>query len=178
MLEIDHNEIPEVETTLAHDIRRERDRLIKIVSSISPSARTLKQIDGTGGKVSIGDILAYQIGWGKCLIRWYEAGIRGEAPKMPVDGFTDWNYIAIAKYFYEKYFYDSSDQQIKVFDEVVSRILEIIQTECKTGNLERLGVWTWCKLKSGKQWPLSKWIKVNTVAPYKRAVQLIKKVRL
>lgn len=178
MLEIDHNEIPEVETTLAYDIRRERDRLIKIVSSISPSARTLKQIDGTAGKVSVADIIAYQIGWGKCLIRWYEAGIREETPKMPVDGFTNWDYTAIAKCFYEKYSYDSLEQQLRVFEKVVSRILEIIQTECKTGNLERLGVWTWCKLKSGKQWPLSKWIKVNTVAPYKRAVQLIKKVRL
>ncbi|MEI8366147.1 MAG: ClbS/DfsB family four-helix bundle protein [Parachlamydiaceae bacterium] len=177
-MEIDHNEIPEVETTLTHDIRRERDRLIKIVSSISPSARTLKQIDGTGGKVSIADIIAYQIGWGKCLIRWYEAGIREEASEMPGDGFTNWNYTAIAKYFYEKYSYDSAEQQLRVFEEVVCRILEIIQTECKTENLDRLGVWAWCTLRSGKPWPLSKWIQVNTVAPYKRAVLLIKKAKI
>ena len=102
-------------------------------------------------------------------------GISGQVPEMPGDGFSSWNYIAIARHFYRKYCYDSSDQQMVVFDQVVSRILEIIQKENDAGNLDRIGVWSWCTLSSGKQWPLSKWIRVNTVAPYKRAAQWIKK---
>ena len=163
---------------LIQDIQREKNRLVKIVDSLSPSLRDLKKIDGTGGKVSVRELIAYQIGWGKCLIRWYEIGLNGELPEMPGDGFSTWDYVAIAKHFYQKYFYDSPDQQMTVFQQVVSRILEIIETEHQAGNLDRTGVWLWCTLPSGKQWPLSKWIRVNTASPYKRAADVIKRAKL
>ncbi|EKE08286.1 MAG: hypothetical protein ACD_17C00252G0006 [uncultured bacterium] len=161
--------------TLSQGIRDEYDRLIKVIIHISPSVRTSKIIEGTGGKVSVADIIAYQIGWGKCLIRWYEAGIQGKVPEMPGNGFSTWDYLGIAQHFYQRYQFDSSDEQIGVFHQVVLRILEIVEVEDQTGNLDRTGVWPWCTLPSGKQWPLSKWIRVNTASPYKRAIRLIKK---
>ena len=126
------------------------------------------------GKISVSELIAYQIGWGKCLIRWYEAGILKEPCEMPGEGFSTWNYVAIAQHFYKKYLYDSFTEQMAVFQEVVFRILEIIEEEDRAGRLEKVGVWPWCTLPGGKQWPLSKWIRVNTVSPYKRAVRLIK----
>ncbi|CDR34453.1 ClbS/DfsB family four-helix bundle protein [Criblamydia sequanensis] len=161
-----------MQSTLIQDILHESDRLVKIITSIPPSDRHLKVIEGTGGKVSAADLLAYQIGWGKNLIRWYEEGVKGKDPEMPGNGFTTWDYVAIAKDFYQKY---ASNDQIKVFKQTVSRIIEIIQIEEPTGQLDQIGVWEWCTLVSGKKWPLRKWIQVNTVAPYKRAIQLIKK---
>lgn len=163
-------------STLIQDIQNEKNRLTKIITSIPASNRTLKILDGTGGKVSVTDLLAYQIGWGKNLIRWYESGIKGKKQEMPGDGFSKWDYVAIAKFFYQKYLYDSSNQQIEIFHQVVSRILEIIEIEQQTDQLDQIGIWSWCTLSSGKQWPLSKWIRVNTVSPYKRAAQLIKKM--
>lgn len=163
---------------LIQDIHCEKDRLVKIVASTPISKRTSKVIDGTSGKVSLADLIAYQIGWAKCLLRWYESGIRGEMPEMPGDGFSNWDYVAIAKHFYQKYQYDSSDQQLKVFDQVVSQILEIVKIEQQANQLDQIGIWAWCTLASGKQWPLSKWIRVNTASPYKRAVLLIKKAKL
>jgi len=160
------------------DIEREKKRLLSEISHLAPASRSLKVIEGTGGKVSASDLIAYQIGWGKFLIRWYEAGIHGEIPEMPGEGFSSWDYLSIAKHFYQKYLYDSSDQQVAVFEEVVYRILEIIKTEQQTGHLDQVGVWPWCTLPSGKQWPLSKWIRVNTASPYKRATELIKKAKL
>ena len=164
--------------TLVQDIQREKDRLVKIADSLPPSLWALKKIDGTGGKVSIRDLIAYQIGWGKCLIRWYEIGLSGELPEMPGEGFSTWNYVAIAKHFYQKHLYDSPDQQITVFQQIVARILEIIEKEYQSGNLDQIGIWPWCTLPSGKQWPLSKWIRVNTASPYKRAATLIIKAKL
>lgn len=163
---------------LVQDIQREKDRLVKTVASVPISSRTLKIIDGTGGKVSIADLIAYQIGWGKCLIRWYASGIRGETPEMPGDGFLKWDYVAIARHFYQKYQYDASHQQMEVFDTVVSQLLEIVKIEEQANQLDQIGVWAWCTLTSGKQWPLSKWIRVNTASPYKRAAQLIKHSKL
>ncbi len=159
--------------TLYRDIARENDRLTKIVADLTPSVRVLKVMEGTGGKVSVADLIAYQIGWGKALIRWYEAGVRGDEPEMPGDGFTKWDYAAIARHFYASYHYDGSEEQMKIFQQIVARILKIVETEFQTNRLDQTEVWAWCSLSSGKHWPLSKWIRVNTAAPYKRAFQLI-----
>lgn len=163
---------------LSQDIQKAYDQLIKVVSNVSASKRLNKTIEGTGGKVSVVDLIAYQIGWGKCLIRWYEVGNKGDFPEMPGDGFSKWDYIAIAKHFYKQYLYDASTQQMEVFEKVVFQILEITQKEQQTGNLDQEGVWPWCTLSSGKKWPLSKWIRVNTVSPYRRAIQLLKKANI
>lgn len=163
---------------LAQDIEYQRSRLIQIVIGISAENRTLKIIEGTGGKISVADLMAYQIGWGKNLMRWYEAGVAGIQPQMTGDGFSKWDYVAIANHFYGKYAYDSSTEQMRVFQEVTTRLLEIVNREYEMGRLDRIGIWNWCKLSSGKEWPLCKWIQVNTVSPYKRAVQLIKKASL
>lgn len=156
-------------------IRLEYDRLKDATAAFPISKRGLKLLDGTGGKVSIADLIAYQIGWGNCLIRWYETGLKGEHPEMPGDGFSQWSYEEIAKHFYKKYRYDGAEEQMKILDELVLNILKIVDREEKNGNLDQIGVWAWCTLRSGKSWPLSKWIQVNTIAPYKRAVKVIKK---
>jgi len=158
---------------LEDSIQREYGRLIALLATIPPSQRTRKEIDGTGGKVSISDLIAYQIGWGKCLIRWYEAGIKNEAAELPGEGFSTWNYVGIATHFYQKYAFDQAEQQAREFENVVGRILRIVEEEHRSGNLEKIGIWPWCTLQSGKQWPLSKWIQINTSSPYKRAHSLI-----
>lgn len=154
------------------EIKKNSAKLIELVQQYPK--RTEKIFIQNGSAISLSDILAYQIGWGKALIRWYECGIKNEKPIMPGDGFSKWDYTAIAIHFHRKYAYDSAEQQLKVFTEVVSRIIEIIAIEAQTGNLEKLNIWSWCTLSSGKPWPLSKWVKVNTASPYKRAIQLIK----
>lgn len=161
-------------SVLARDISREYNRLVGLVLSLSHSERLSKEIDGTGGRVCVADLIAYQMGWGKCLIGWYEAGKRGKMPVMPLEGFVKWDYSAIALHFYQRYRLDGGEAQMKVFEGVVLRILEIVEVEEKTRNLDQIGVWDWCKLASGKEWPLSKWIRVNAAAPYKRAFLLIK----
>lgn len=162
---------------LSQDIQREYDRLVTIINPIPSSIRALKVIEGTGGKVSVANLIAYQIGWGKCVIRWYEAGIQGKTPSMPGEGFSSWDYQAIAQHFYQKYHYDGFDEQMEVFHQVVLHLLEIVEREDRSHQLDQPGIWPWCTLSSGKNWPLSKWIRVNTASPYKRAAQLIKKAK-
>lgn len=160
---------------LAQEIQNEYFRLIKIVNLISQQDRSLKKIDLSAGKVSVADLVAYQIGWGSSLIRWYETGVKGEMVIMPGDGFSVWDYAEIAKHFYEKYQYDAGLMQEQEFNRIVSQIITIVEVEFQNGNLDELGIWPWCTLKSGKQWPLSKWVKVNTCSPYRRAAALIRK---
>lgn len=157
---------------LSKDIVSAYEKLTTVLLQISSEDRLIRGSDGT-----IADLIAYQIGWGTLLIGWYEAGIRGEVPVMPGEGFSKWDYNALAKHFYQKYHLDGYLQQEKVFSEVVQRIVEIVEEEHRTGNLDKLGVWQWCTLASGKHWPLSKWVKVNTVSPYARATRLVRALK-
>ncbi len=158
---------------LSKAIYQEYVALMNIIKPLSHAMRTAQIITG-GDMVSASDIVAYQIGWGKLLLNWYNSGIAHKMPTMPGDGFTTWDYAAIAQHFYIKYHYDDSAQQDAVFAEVVQNILNMVEAEYSSGNLDKLGVWHWCTLKSGRQWPLSKWVQVNTIAPYKRAQKLIR----
>lgn len=124
---------------------------------------------------AIHNLISYQIGWGTLLLSWYQAGVENRKMQMPGAGFSTWDYNGLAEHFYKEYA-GQLDTQLKQFHTIVSAIIVMTEKEYYTGNLSKLGVWNWCTLKSGKQWPLEKWIQVNTVAPYKRARTEIRKI--
>jgi hypothetical protein len=147
--------------------------LIKAVNNTPEDCFFQKSYQMSGVDVSVADIIAYQIGWGELLIYWYTSGIQKIDFVMPGDGFEKWDYHAISLHFYKKYSHLSYQALLDKFDDRVHDIIQIVDYESKSGNLDKPGVWSWCSLKSGKEWPLSKWIRVNTIAPYKRAYKLI-----
>lgn len=160
---------------LSKVIQKEYNKLISLIAQIPLKTRTLKLMQGTGGKVSIADIVAYQIGWGTSVLEWYKAGVKGKMPLMPGHGFAIWDYVGLARYFYKKYQYDNGYKQEKMLHNVVKQIIAVVENEFQNSNLEKIGVWPWCTLPSGKQWPLSKWITINSSSAYKRASALIRK---
>lgn len=164
----------DLDADLSHEVQSNYNKLIELISHIPKSSINKKNIEGTGGLISVADIISYQIGWGKMLIDWYTKGIQNKTPEMPGEGFTKWNYTEIAKHFYKKYHFDGGPKQQKHFKKTVLDILHIIETEHKNGHLNQIGTWSWCTLSSGKKWPLSKWITVNTVSPYKRAAKQLR----
>ncbi|MBS0652088.1 MAG: ClbS/DfsB family four-helix bundle protein [Verrucomicrobia bacterium] len=159
---------------LSREIHQEYTKLKQQIESAPASFRFEKAIKSANEVVSIADLIAYQIGWGKAVIRWYHAGLSSETPIMPGDGFTAWNYTAIAQHFYQTYRYSCPEEQNDAFDQVVAELIAITEQEHQMGRLDQEDVWPWCTLQSGKQWPLSKWIRVNSCAPYKRARNLIR----
>ncbi len=159
---------------LSDSITKEYNALITVLSDVPPILWQSKSINGTGGTITARDLVAYQIGWATLLIGWYQAGLNNTVPQMPGEGFTTWDYTGLALHFYKKYHCKSLDKQLALFHTVVQEIIAIVEHEHRQGNLDALGIWSWCTLPSGKQWPLSKWIRVNTSSPYKRARGLIK----
>lgn len=159
---------------LGKKIQSSYNKLITEVSKVPIQLYPDKKINDRGKMVSVSDIIAYQIGWGCLLLGWYAAGLEGKVPQMPGEGFAKWDFNALAKHFYHKYACDIADEQLQLFHTVVRQIISIVEREENMGNLNKLGVWAWCRLKSGKEWPLSKWIQVNTVAPYQKACRWLK----
>lgn len=149
-------------------------KLVLTLNELPDGPFRQKTCSGTDGTVSPADIVAYQIGWGSLLITWYETGLTCDTVIMPGAGFTTWDYAGIAQHFYTQYANTPRAKLMETFKKTVDRIIEITECEYKSGNLDKLGVWKWCRLKSGKEWPLSKWIRVNSVAPYKRTCRLLR----
>lgn len=157
-----------------HDaIRQELRKLLGVYQAIPHEKRLQKNIPFNKTLVSPSDLIAYQIGWGTQLLDWYETGLKGKLPVMPGDGFRKWNYAVIALHFFRKYAYDSGKEQEQVFAKIAEKIALIAEEESLKGNLEAKGVFAWCALPSGTVWPLEKWIRVNSLAPYKRASKLL-----
>lgn len=163
--------------SLRFEIFLQHQRLIEKILPMSAEYFFEKQYFLSGVKVSAADVIAYQVGWGELLVCWYQKGKLGAEFIMPGDGFDKWDYKNISLHFYKKYSPLSKEGLINKFNIVVKNILEIVDTELLLENLDKLGVFNWCKLKNGKDWPLEKWIQVNTVGPYKRAIKVLTKVK-
>jgi hypothetical protein len=162
---------------LSQEIQKVYKVLTQLISQIPITQRNVACIEGNQGQISVSELIAYQIGWGRLLVGWYESGIQHKNPEMPGEGFSKWDYNSLAKHFYQKYHLDGSSKQLALFHETVERIISIVETEHRAGQLDKIGAWDWCTLKSGKQWPLSKWVRINTIAPYKKAAMFIRKLK-
>ena len=151
-------------------------QFVLLVKNLPEDLTHKKIIEGfVKEETSICNVISYLIGWGNMLIEWYEQGLTGKDFVMPGQGFAKWDYAKIAQHFFQKYHQNTLTQQLALLEKTISQIVSIIKKEDTHGNIEKLGVWKWCTLKSGTQWPLSKWITVNSTAPCTRAITKIRK---
>ena len=167
--------IEHYQSPLGQNIQKEYNALIKVIASMNDQSCLLKRLELCGDTITVSDLIAYQIGWGTLLINWYKAGLEVKVPQMPGEGFYQWDYKGLARHFYKKYSYDTTAKQHKKFYQVVECVIKIVEEKYKQGNLDKVGIWEWCTLPSGKELPFSKWVKVNTSAHYKRAKALLRK---
>ena len=70
---------------------------------------------------------------------------------MPGDGFEEWKYADIAVHFFEKYKYDYYEEQDTKFYNIVKIIISIVEKEYIKERLDKIGVWKWTTLNSGKK---------------------------
>ena len=98
------------------------------IDKIPNNIRNKKIIDGTGGIISVNNLLSYQIGWDNLLINWYESGIKGKIIVMPGEGFDKWDYTGLALHFYKKYSYSNnidSEINLKLLNSLILKTLMI-----------------------------------------------------
>lgn len=121
------------------------------------------------GNVSVCDIVAYQIGWGKLLLGWESAEQKGTKPAMPAPGYK-WNQLgSLATSFYAEYSNLPLSQLRSEYKNVVEQILNMIY------NMSEEELCTLQKRQwAGDKWPVTKWIQVNTIAPYSSARRKIR----
>lgn len=153
--------IPSSKKELSETLTVEFKKLMDELQTIPSALTREKSIEG---KISVCDCLAYQIGWGRLLINWYQTGKKEQMPVLPCEGYR-WNQLgALAEHFYRTHHKDSYNKLMTEFTTVYKNIQQII-SENSDKELYSLGVYNW----TGDKWPLGRYINVNTSSPYKSA---------
>jgi hypothetical protein len=91
---------PVNKTELLDESKKEYEALEKFLSNLTPDQMTQTH---ALGEWSVKDVLAHLYEWQQMFFRWYEAGLRGEMPAIPAEGYK-WNQLpALNQAIYERY---------------------------------------------------------------------------
>ncbi|MDO4795233.1 MAG: ClbS/DfsB family four-helix bundle protein [Brachymonas sp.] len=109
-------------------------------------------------------MLAYQLGWMKLVLAWDAEEAAGRQPVMPAPGFK-WNALGpLYQHFYAAHAHWTLAQMRAEFAALLARYQAWIGGLTQA-QLFQQGYRRWTGDKP--QWPLARWIHINTVAPFK-----------
>ncbi|MGB0377080.1 MAG: ClbS/DfsB family four-helix bundle protein [Flavobacteriaceae bacterium] len=155
-------------TELIDDIKFTYQKLQIELTSIPEKLTKSKDLEGhaKGTKMSVCNLVAYLIGWGNLVLKWYKIKKQGKEPDFPETGYK-WNELGkLAQKFYADYQHDDFQTLLKKCDKVVKDILKLIEEKDNTSLYESL----WY----GK-YTMGRMIQFNTSSPYKNAYTRIRK---
>jgi len=124
------------------------------------------------------EILAYQLGWMDLIRGWDADELAGKVVVTPAPGYK-WNQMgAIYQGFYEKYQNESLAQLIEMFKASVDSLTRWLAAFGED-ELFAPGGRKWAA-STPSNWPIWKWVHINTVAPFKSfrsKIRMWKKIR-
>ena len=109
------------------------------------------------------EILAYQLGWIPLLIGWDQDEKSGKNVIMPKAGYK-WNQLGeMYQSFYQDYQEYSLREMLELFEEREAALQNWINT-LTDDELFTQGVRKWTG--DNDNWPMIRWIKINTISPF------------
>ena len=109
--------------------------------------------------------MAYQLGWMKLVQTWEAEEQTGKTPEMPAPGIK-WNKLGeLHQRFYAEYRSHSLKDLVSIFHARVNELCRWLDTLDDTILFESGGR-KWAQY-TNSNWPVWKWIHINTVAPFK-----------
>lgn len=91
---------PTTKKQLLEAMQTEQQSLEELLAGLSPDQMTRP---GIVGEWSVKDVLAHLIEWEQMVLSWYSAGLRGEVPATPAEGFTWAQLPQLNQQIYEKH---------------------------------------------------------------------------
>jgi len=153
--------LPTTKAELLESLQKAHSQLDQELSRVSRDQERIKEIQGG---LSCCDLLAYQIGWGQLLLGWDKAERLGQDAILPAEGFK-WNQLgALAESFYQRESQRSLAELRSDWQETVDQIEAWIES-LTTEEIFEPCIRKW----AGQNWPIIKWIQVNSIAPYQSA---------
>lgn len=157
---------PNTKSALVEAIDSERGNLLGVLDDVPEVTKTLP---GACESWSVKDILAHMTDWEQRFLGWYEAGLRGEVPKIPDAGYTWRQLPALNQAIYEKHRHKSLAQVQEEFDASFKRIRALVE-QLSEHVLFTPGYYAWTGDK-----PLAVFLDANTASHYRWAKSLIGK---
>lgn len=119
------------------------------------------------------EMIAYQLGWMGLIRGWDSDELAGKEVITPAPGYK-WNQMGeLYQGFYEKYSGQSLSQLREMFDETVSSFIIWLQ-DLSDEELFQPGGRKWAQ-STPSNWPIWKWVHINTAAPFKSFRSKIRK---
>ncbi|WP_025162401.1 ClbS/DfsB family four-helix bundle protein [Paraclostridium bifermentans] len=122
-----------------------------------------KLIDGVDKTPA--QMIAYQLGWMNLILDWESKEQQGITVITPTPDYK-WNNLGgLYESFYKKYDAYTITELCDMFVETENKIIQLINTYTDT-ELFQQGGRKWSS-STPSNWPICKWIHINTVAPFK-----------
>ncbi len=157
-------------TALISEIKRTASLFIAEFDGISEADMSirLEEVDRTPQ-----ELIAYQLGWMNLLLNWDRDELDGKEVITPSAGYK-WNQLGgLYQSFYDQYQDQSLSQLIALFASTVDELTLWIEGFSKE-ELFNPGGRRWAA-STPSNWPVWKWVHINTVAPFKSFRSKIRK---
>jgi hypothetical protein len=102
---------------------REREALLALLASMTPEQLAQPGEYGWSAK----DHVAHLVEWERLLLGWYDAGLRGESPALPAEGYTWATMDALNRQLFERHRDDSYQQLVAEWQDSSRRMALIIE---------------------------------------------------
>lgn len=152
--------VPKNKQELHQAIKHAFDKIYSDYSDMPEEYSRVEGVEGNvkGTEITVSDTLAYLIGWGKLVLKWYRLTSSGEKVDFPETGYK-WNELGkLAEAFHSEYGSWSYNDLLSEFSETTEQILLLIES---LSDHELYGK-TWY----GK-YTLGRMIQFNTSSPMK-----------
>jgi hypothetical protein len=153
---------------LLEEIQRERTALNETLTLLSK--RQMTEPGVTHGGWSVKDILSHLIEWQQMNLDWYAAGVRGERPAMPANGYTWRELPRLNETIYRKHHRRSLQSVLRDYELYHQRMVQLVES-LPNADLVTLQRFPW----TGPSWTLSDYLRANTAAHYLWARKRIKR---
>lgn len=148
-------------TDLLEEIRKRSKLFILEFNGIEEGQKDLL-VEGVDRSPS--EMIAYQLGWINLVMSWDVDEQEGKEVIMPAPGYK-WNQLGgLYKSFYESYKEYTLVELKQKFNDSISKLCDWIE-ELTEEELFIQGHREWTGDK--ENWPMAKWIHINSVAPFK-----------
>ena len=157
---------PTTKLALINETKTERLALEKLLAALTPDQMIQP---GALGEWSVKDVLAHLVEWEQMFLGWYAAGLRGEKPAVPAEGYNWGQLPALNKMIYKKHHERSLEDVLQQFQASYLQTLELVESLPESDLFVR-GLYPWMNQNN-----LAACIHANGGAHYKWAREGIRK---
>jgi uncharacterized protein (TIGR03083 family) len=121
-------------------IHSERKVLEELIAPLSPEQMTAP---GALGEWSVKDVLAHLVEWEQMFLGWYNAGLRGEKPALPAEGYNWRQLNELNHVIYLKHKDRPLAEVLEDFAASYQQILEVVE-KLDEEDMFGMGRFAWC----------------------------------